>query len=193
MRRRRRTVASADRRLAAERLAAALIGSPLFRRSRHIAAYLANDGELDLASTLVRARAMRKQLYLPALHGQRLWFFPYREDTPLAPNRFAIPEPALHPTLRRAPNVLDLVLMPLVAFDLRGHRIGMGGGYYDRTFAYLLGRLEWRRPKLIGIAYDFQQTDAIEARHWDVPLDGIATENGLRLFQRARTTGDPEE
>ena len=182
MRHRRRTLAPSERRLAGERLAASLVGSSLFRRSRHIAAYLANDGEPDLSSTVRRAHGMRKHVYLPALHRQRLWFFPYREDTPLAPNRFAILEPALHPRMRYAPNVLDLVLMPLVAFDLCGHRIGMGGGYYDRTFAYLLRRAEWRRPKLIGIAYDFQQTESIEPKHWDVPLDGVATEKGLRLF-----------
>ena len=193
MRHRRRGVAPAERRLAEERLAAVLVASPLFRRSRHIAAYLANDGEIDLTATLTRARALHKQLYLPVLHAQRLWFFPYQEDTRLTPNRFAIPEPALHPTRRRAPNVLDLVLMPLVAFDLRGHRIGMGGGYYDRTFAYLLRRLQWRRPRLIGVAYSFQQTESIEVRPWDVPLDGIATENGLRLFPRARASSDANE
>ena len=72
--------------------------------------------------------------------------------------------------------------MPLVAFDMRGNRLGMGGGYYDRTFAYLLNRRRWRRPILIGVAYEFQGVDSLTTRPWDIPLHGVATEAGLRIF-----------
>jgi 5-formyltetrahydrofolate cyclo-ligase len=74
------------------------------------------------------------------------------------------------------------VLAPLVAFDRSGNRLGMGGGYYDRSFAYLRHRVHWRRPRLIGYAYGFQEVQALERAHWDVPLSGVVTELGLRLF-----------
>jgi len=76
---------------------------------------------------------------------------------------------------------LDIALVPLVAFDDYGRRLGMGGGYYDRTFAYLRHREHWRRPKLIGVAFEFQRVAELPAQPWDVPLDGIITEKGLLL------------
>jgi 5-formyltetrahydrofolate cyclo-ligase len=125
---------------------------------------------------------LRKQLYLPVLRGPRLWFMPFGSQTRLVSNRFGILEPDTPAGARCAPQALDIVLAPLVAFDDRGRRLGMGGGYYDRTFAYLLNRQHWRRPRLIGIAYDLQRVPALVARKWDVPLDGIATESGVRFF-----------
>ena len=69
--------------------------------------------------------------------------------------------------------------MPLVAFDDRGRRVGMGGGYYDRTFAARRGRRALRRPRLVGVAFGFQRRDALPGAAWDVPLDAAVTENGL--------------
>ncbi|MGD8594123.1 MAG: 5-formyltetrahydrofolate cyclo-ligase, partial [Gammaproteobacteria bacterium] len=79
---------------------------------------------------------------------------------------------------------LNLVLTPLVAFDARGNRLGMGGGYYDRTFAYLRHQHRWRRPRLAGIAYDFQQVDRLERSSWDVPLSTIATPRKYIVCER---------
>jgi 5-formyltetrahydrofolate cyclo-ligase len=166
----------------ANALARRLVGCVRLRRSQRIGCYLAQDGELDLAPLMKRLRNIGKQLYLPVLRGPRLWFMPLDSRTRLVRNRFGILEPDAPASARCLPQALDLVLAPLVAFDNSGRRLGMGGGYYDRTFAYLLNRRYWRRPLLIGIAYDLQRVPALVARRWDVPLDGIATESGLRYF-----------
>ncbi len=133
---------------------------------------------------IARIWAAGKRTYLPVLHGRRLWFLPYDSETPLARNRFGILEPDVSPKRRRALEALDMVLVPLVAFDEQGNRLGMGGGYYDRTFAYLLGRRRWTRPLLVGVAYEFQCSAALPTRPWDVPLQAVATERGLRFFAR---------
>lgn len=154
-------------------------------RARRFAAYLSNDGEPDLGLLLYRAAAMGKRAYLPALHGNSLWFLPMTSDLPMVENRFGIPEPGCHPGDRLKPYALDLVLVPLVAFDAAGSRLGMGGGYYDRSFAYLKHRSRWQRPRLIGVAFEFQRAETIPLRPWDVRLDGISTECGLHQAKRA--------
>ncbi len=105
-------------------------------------------------------------------------FFAHRLEAPLARNRFGIEEP-LPGTPWINTRALDLVLAPLVAFDDHGHRLGMGGGFYDRHFGGLSDGL---RPLLIGIAHEVQRADALPAAPWDVPLDGILTEAGWRTF-----------
>jgi len=148
-------------------------------RARRFAAYLSNDGEPDLGLLLYRSAVMGKRAYLPALHGKSLWFLPLASDLPMVENQFGIAEPSCHPDERLKPYALDLVLVPLVAFDASGSRLGMGGGYYDRCFAYLNHRSRWRRPRLIGVAFEFQRAEAIPSRPWDVRLDGVSTERGL--------------
>jgi len=181
MRQRRRNLTPRARRTAAQQLARHLGGTPLFHRARHIALYLSNDGEMDLTPLLTLARARGKQCYLPVLSPafhNRLWFAPWRPHTPLLPNTFGIPEPALPWRAMRPAWALDLVLTPLVAFDPEGNRLGMGGGFYDRTFAYLRQRRHWCKPHLIGVAYRFQQVAALPCQPWDVPLAGVVTEAG---------------
>ncbi len=159
--------------------------SSLFRNSRHIALYLPNDGEPDLSPLIERIWAMGKHCYLPVLSPlfhNKLWFTYYEPDTRLETNRFGIPEPAhgrLRPTFS-----LDLLLMPLVAFDGAGNRLGMGGGYYDRSLAYLARRHAWRKPRLIGTAFEMQRHTALPYQPWDVPLDGVATEASLAMFRQ---------
>jgi 5-formyltetrahydrofolate cyclo-ligase len=114
-----------------------------------------------------------------------LWFTPYAADSELVQNRFGIPEPRVLPRRRVPPWRLDLILVPLVGFDSAGNRLGMGGGFYDQTLAFLQRRSHWRKPRLLGIAYDFQQLDQLPAEPWDIPLDGIATESRIHLFRRA--------
>jgi len=182
MRRRRRALCARERRRCGELLARRLSANPLLLRSRRIACYLANDGEMDLAPLIERLWRRGKQIYLPALHGAALWFLPFTPHTRLAHNRFGIPEPDLNAPHRTALRALDLVLMPLVAFDSNGNRLGMGGGFYDRTFAYLRTSPAWARPRLIGTAYAFQRVPALAVQPWDVPLGGVATERGLEQF-----------
>jgi len=181
LRAQRRALPPAQQHAAAEGLARLLGHSGLFRRSRHIAFYLANDGELDPMPLMRRAWAMGKVCYLPVIApDQRLWFAPYAHDDQLITNRYGIPEPAA-PALTGARH-LDLILAPLVGFDERGRRLGMGGGFYDRTLAFLRHRRAWRKPRLIGIAHDLQRVARLESAPWDVPMDAVATDSALYLF-----------
>lgn len=155
-----------------------------FIRAKRYAGFVSNDGEPDLSGLRYCSLAIGKTPYLPVIHGDRLWFL--RHDDPMMPNRFGIPEPRSGPGARIAPLALDLVLMPLVAFDNFGARLGMGGGFYDRTFGYLRHRRHWRRPRLIGVAFEFQRVERIPAQPWDVRLDGVMTERGLMLPLESR-------
>lgn len=182
MRNRRRALPQAQARACAGQLAHTAARHPLLRNCRHVGAYLAVDGELDPAVLLDRLREQGKVIYLPVLipfATGKLWFARYEPGDALVANRFGILEPACRALVR--PATLDLVLTPLVAWNLDGHRIGMGGGFYDRSFAFLHTRRHWRKPVMLGVGYRFQQQHDIEANSWDVPLDAIATESGIHL------------
>jgi 5-formyltetrahydrofolate cyclo-ligase len=162
-----------------------------FQRARRIAAYWPADGELDPRPLIQEALGRGKAIYLPVLRrglgdrgAKRLWFARFLPGERMRPNRFGIPEPLVRGRHIRPPRHLDVLLVPLVGFDADGHRIGMGGGYYDRTLAYLRGRRQWRRPRLIGIAHDCQRVAWIEPRTWDIPLDVVATER--RIYAKPR-------
>jgi 5-formyltetrahydrofolate cyclo-ligase len=130
-----------------------------------------------------------KTVYLPVLVNdppQSLRFAPYRPGVPLQRNRFNIPEPDSPITDELMPDQLDLVLTPLVAFDLTGTRLGMGGGFYDRSFSFLLnhGSIE-KRPYLLGLGYEFQKaTEVLVREGWDVPLDAAVTEAAFYRFEK---------
>jgi 5-formyltetrahydrofolate cyclo-ligase len=148
-------------------------------RAKRVAAYLAVDGELNLAPLISELQQAGRRVYLPVLRPPpqcKLWFARYTPNSRLRPNRFAILEPLLGLTGRQYPRTLDIILLPLVAFDANCQRVGMGGGFYDRTLAYQRHRPAWRRPHLIGIAHECQQIEKILARSWDVPLDAVVTE-----------------
>lgn len=182
IRARRRAMAPAEARHAALQLARILRRDRLIRNSRRIAAYIAADGEMDPQPLIENLWSLGKAVYLPVLvpfTRNRLWFARYTPESRLVINRFGIPEPDRAELVRAG--ALDLVLTPLVAFDHTGHRIGMGGGFYDRSFAFLRTRRHWHKPRLLGIAYGFQQQSVITAAPWDVPLDAIATETGVHV------------
>lgn len=171
----------------AEQLIEHVAASRWFIHSHHIAFYLPNDAEIDLWPLLAHAWQQQKACYLPVLglpHENRLWFLPFGPKDKLITNRFGIPEP-VHKRRQRLlkPRALDLILMPLVAFDKQGHRLGMGGGFYDRTLSFLQNHKLWRKPKLLGIAYEFQCMDTLPSEPWDIPLDGIATEQGIHAIK----------
>ncbi|MFW2373423.1 MAG: 5-formyltetrahydrofolate cyclo-ligase, partial [Gammaproteobacteria bacterium] len=137
-------------------LADLLCRHPLFLRSRRIACYLAEDGEIDPHIIIEAAWRTGKQVFLPVLPpmGKSLLFAPFRPDSELIPNRFNILEPAVaHRDWIRA-RQLSLILLPLVAFDSTGNRLGMGGGYYDRSLQFTRHRKQWHSPHLIGLAHD---------------------------------------
>lgn len=146
--------------------------------SGYVSGYWAVDGEVPLLALLSGPRDF---VYcLPVVQpGKRLRFAPWRPGDPLLQNRFGIPEPDLDPASMLDPDALDHVLLPLLGFDGRGHRLGTGGGYYDRSFAFRLGNQQ--APRLIGVGYACQEVDRLAAADWDVPVDLIVTEAGLRL------------
>ncbi len=152
-----------------------------FHSSRRIACYLANDGEINPQYIIEAAWQARKQVYIPVLSPfqRKLYFAPYAENSTLETNRFGIPEPVCKPSQWIRPWQLNLMLLPLVAFDDKGNRLGMGGGFYDRSLAYLQNRDYSCRPKLIGLAHELQRTDSLVTNSWDIPLDKIATEERI--------------
>ena len=161
---------------ASRQLAQHLLHLPCFHRSRHLALYWARGGEIDLGPLLSICWRGGKSVYLPAIKKQgQMEFRRYRPGDPLQPNRFGIPEPARAAKPRDALQ-MDIILAPLVAYSRSGSRLGMGGGYYDRS----LQRLQKRkgRPLLIGAAHSFQEIDVIPEDHWDIALHGIITELG---------------
>jgi len=159
-------------------------------RTRRIAAYLSADGELDLTPLFPLLYRAGRRIYLPVLRPRpqrKLWFARHPPEGPLRPNRFAILEPPLGRRDRKPPWGLDVLLLPLVAFDAGCNRLGMGGGFYDRTLAYLRRGQTWRRPCLIGVAHECQRVAALPVRPWDVPLDWIVTER--QVYKRGRSPG----
>ena len=152
-----------------------------FINSRRIACYLANDGEIDPAYIIHTAWKMRKQVYLPVLSPfqSKLYFAPYAAGMDMHTNRFGIPEPACNPGHWLTAWQLDLMLLPLVAFDNAGNRLGMGGGFYDRSLAYRQSRTHSLKPKLIGLAHELQHEPELATNSWDIPLDMIATEERI--------------
>jgi 5-formyltetrahydrofolate cyclo-ligase len=186
LRAKRRALPPAEQRAHARDLAHLLGKHLAFLHAYRVAAYWAADGELDPFPLFRLAHARHKRCHLPVLRPhptRKLWFLDYRFDEPLTKNVYGIPEPALRSGRIRLPWALDLLLMPLVGFDANCNRLGMGGGFYDRTLAYLRLRRCWRRPLLIGIAHECQRVERLETNPWDVPLDLVVTEE--RIYRRA--------
>lgn len=180
LRNRRRALSPRQQQQAAESLLKLVARQPFFLRAERLAFYLANDGEIDPAPLLKLAQAAGKQVYLPVLHPlqfNRLYFARYDNHSSLRSNRFGIPEPDLRTAQCAAPWTLDCIFLPLVGFDQYGSRIGMGGGFYDRTLAFT--RKNTAKTRLIGLAHSCQQVDKIARADWDIPLDLIATETQL--------------
>lgn len=185
LRTQRKLLTAAQQKLAAQRLSKHVAALRQFRVSRRVALYLPNDGEIDPVPLVLRLWQSGKTCYLPILsrlRHDRLWFAPYYPDTALVYNRLGILEPALSAQLHRRAQELDLILMPLVAFDTHGNRLGMGGGFYDKSLAFLRGRRLWHKPQLIGLAHEFQCVKKLETNSWDVPLQGVATDRNFYRF-----------
>jgi len=160
-----------------------LSNNPLFKRSKRIALYLAADGEIDPSFLIESAWLANKKIYLPVLSplADRLYFAPYTANSKMKLNRYNIAEPDVHPDLWLKPQQLDLILMPLVGFDLTGNRLGMGGGYYDRSLNFKHFRKVSYRPYLIGLAHQLQHIKQLPHQPHDVPLFMIATEQQIHI------------
>lgn len=185
--RERRRALSGEQRQTAQQQAACRLQrlSPLWR-ARSVAVYLAADGEADPAPVAACAFARGQRVYAPVLLGETLRFARLTYDTPLRENRFGILEPVTGDCID--PRHLDVVIAPLVAFDDSGTRIGMGGGFYDRCFRFLKERTHWLRPRLIGLAFEFQRLQTVSRSAWDIPLRAAVTERGTYHFQTEGST-----
>lgn len=153
---------------------------PEFMTDPHVAGYWAVRGELPL-NLAVASLARREQRYfLPVLgESRQLHFAEYREGVGLGSNRFGIPEPEAPREDLRAPGDMDVILLPLLAFDRSGRRLGTGGGWYDTSLAWLRDAPRPATPLLVGVGYAFQEVDAVPPEPWDVDLDYIATDAEL--------------
>lgn len=189
LKKQRRKLSRREQQQAAHQTVARIIRNPLFLRAQHIALYIPVRGELDVRA--LRQYAQRHQrFYLPVLSPlvhQGLVFIEWHTHTPFTHNRFGIPEPVFHASACKPARALDLVMTPLLATDQQGNRLGMGGGYYDRTFAFkkhhhTTKNTRQRRPLLLGVCYPFQQQPALPTQPWDIPLDALATPRKIQLF-----------
>lgn len=183
LRARRRALTSAQQQQASHLLLRQLMQLPQFMRAQHIALYIATDGEIDPAVIARQLWKMEKKTYLPVLRpgkSKDLWFVEFSIKTDLSPNRFGIPEPDFRRERRLPANLLDVVLLPLVGFDRRGARLGMGGGFYDTTFAFKQKNTH-EKPYLIGLAHSCQECEALPTDSWDISLFAIATEADMLL------------
>ena len=151
-----------------------------YQQTQHIGCYWANDGEVSTQPLIEHMWQHNKCCYLPVLHPitpRHLQFARYQRDTALTPNRYQIPEPQATAQAVIANQQLDLVLMPLVAFDATGNRLGMGAGFYDQSFAF---KQDYRlKPTLIGLAFECQKDPQLPTERWDIPLDYIVTEQHI--------------
>ncbi len=190
MRAARRRLDPAQRREAGEAAATNLARLGLPRPRSRVAFYLPMDGELDPGAAVHRALAHGCEVFVPVItsfRARRMRFVRWTPALATRSNRWGIREPEGTGIGGRW---LDLVVVPCVAFDATGTRLGLGAGFYDRHFAWLARRRAWRRPRLVGLAYDFQQVERLPRADWDIPVWGIVTDRGL--YGRAAGSLQPE-
>ena len=155
----------------------------VFRPGTRVAVYLAMPGEVNLHAGLTTAARAGTHLYAPRIVSRRrlaMNFLPLATGCATATNFYGIAEPTSGPSRRLAPIEFDTIVVPLLGFDRRGVRLGMGAGYYDRALRRRLDPARaWRRPRLVGVAYACQELPSIDAAPWDVPLDYVVTESEI--------------
>ena len=187
LRQARASIKPRQRRLAAAAFTRNAIRSGLLLRFRRIAFYIPMPTELDLRPLLNEALWRRRECWLPVVpqgRGKRMRFTQVHPDNGWYLNRYRIPEVAARRSLPA--RALDLMFVPLVGFDPYGNRLGMGGGYYDGTLAFLRRRKAWRRPLLVGAAFECQKVAQLPADPWDQPLDWVITESRVYRCKRRR-------
>jgi 5-formyltetrahydrofolate cyclo-ligase len=182
----RNAVPAKTRRQAGQALVRLALHHRLLVSGKRVGFYMPANGEIDVMPLLNRAYAMGVQCYLPIVPGRgrlKMWFARL-EGQPHRPhhwrlNRFGIPEFHAPRGQRLRCAWLQRVFMPMLGFDGRGYRIGMGGGYYDASLAFRARRKSWFVPRLIGVAFAAQEAEKVPNDPWDVQLDGVLTEQGL--------------
>lgn len=159
---------------ASQKIVATLHDLRAYQTAQHIALYLPISGEIDLSALWKLALEENKYCYFPVVQPEHtLIFIPYTHDTILLPNHYRILEPQIVKNSTRSPQNLDLIILPIVAFDARCTRLGMGKGYYDKTLAQQSNAL------LVGVAYEWQKQPELPTEPWDIQLDMIITEKRI--------------
>lgn len=181
IRQRRNQLTQAQQKDAAEKLLCQYSKHSNFPQAQTIAVYLSFDGELNTQPLINWLWKKNKTVALPILHPfskGHLLFIKYDKTTELYPNQYNILEPKLDKTKVIPFTSLDIILTPLVAFDKKGNRLGMGGGYYDRTLTHLnsySNNLSQKQTTAVGLAHDCQQVNTLPTESWDIPLTSIIT------------------
>lgn len=163
-----------------------LKSNPTFTQPQKIAFFLAQDGELETHQCIDYLWNKTDHLvFLPVLETRKEWHMAFAQFTSrskMTPNQFGIEEPLTDFSNHLSGDEMDWVFMPLVGFDEMGNRLGMGGGFYDRTFAFKLHQKN-QTTQLIGWAHECQKIEQLNVEKWDVPLDGVITEQGFKAYK----------
>lgn len=175
----RRALSTKQQKLHALGLAQQFARSPWAWRTSRMASYLAGNGELDPVLINQQALATFRTIAVPVVRAQQLEFFQLEVHTRFTQNRFGLREPDTSAKFVDTRSI-GIMLLPLLGFDESGNRLGMGGGFYDRHLGNLPPGL---RPTLIGVGHECQGVDSLDAQPWDIPLDGLLTEQRWQLFQ----------
>ncbi len=179
LRRMRQGLDAQTRARAATALGETLATLPILADTLHIATYLAADAEIDPSTGIDKLWEQGKHIYLPVIQqDSSLCFAPWVKGEPLLPNQFGIGEPESGAALQSA-REMDAILLPLVGWDRTGQRLGMGGGFYDRSLEKAQNVIK------IGLAYDLQEVRSLPGEDWDVRLDYVLTESGLLALNAA--------
>jgi 5-formyltetrahydrofolate cyclo-ligase len=184
MRAQRRSLSAADHGHRSSLAAKAVAGLPMFKAGKRVALYLPFDRETDTAALIAAARRRGVRVFVPVIvdrRHSRIRFYPLGGKTRRGVFGIAVPARTGRPT---PPRWLDLIVIPLVGVDAAGRRLGMGGGFYDRALEFRRRRRHWPGPRLVGLAFDCQRTESAFAEPWDVNLDSLATESGLKHYSR---------
>lgn len=184
IRQQRRSFSPEQQNQASSRLLKHILKEDYFKKAGTLAFYQAFDGEINPAPAIQAALDHGKRCFLPviSLDNESLAFVEYTAGSSLEKNHFGILEPKLYPNNALAPEHMDVIFMPLVAFDLSGTRLGMGKGYYDKKLAFMsrnsseMSLNSTNIPKLVGLAHECQRVEQLERAEWDVPLDKIITD-----------------
>lgn len=184
VRRQRQALTPLQQQVAAQQAAAQALAYPPLQQACCVALFLSFDGELDTRPLIEALWQRGQQVCLPILHpfsAGQLLFLRYTPQSVMRPNRFGIQEPLTDVRQVIPLNKLDVMLVPLVAFDLQGQRLGMGGGFYDRT----LQQYQDYHFQPVGLAHDCQQVGSLPVEHWDIPLPAVITPSAIHQWPPA--------
>ncbi len=186
IRAKRKALTPNDQQQSSQLLLERLTALALLNKARHVAVYLTNDGEPNLQPFIHWCWQHNINTYLPVIHPfskGNLLFLHYHNKSEMVHNQYKILEPKLNVNEVLANQQLDIIFTPLVAFDSQGNRLGMGGGYYDRTLAaWYHHKDKVNKPFPIGIAHDCQQVEKIPQESWDIPIPEIITPSKHFIF-----------